>query len=217
MKVGTDAVLLGAWLTIENAKTILEVGSGSGVISLMLAQRTLPDTKITGIEIERDDAEQASENVIRSPWPEKVKIVHQSFQEFSSSQKFDLLVSNPPYFINSYPPPTVKRSIARHTNTLSYPELIVKAKQMLSPAGRFAAILPFEEGNYFKLLAKENGLHIIRQLAFYSRQGKSLERWLFEFAFAPKQFVTETLILHGKGEDWSDDYKNLTRDFYFKL
>jgi tRNA1Val (adenine37-N6)-methyltransferase len=96
MKVGTDGVLLGAWVNIADVKTILEVGAGSGVISLMLAQRTLPEAKITAVEIERDNAVQAKENVARSPWPEKIKIVHQSFQEFSFHQKFDLIISNPP-------------------------------------------------------------------------------------------------------------------------
>lgn len=217
MKVGTDAVLLGAWVAIANAKTILEVGAGSGVISLMLAQRTSPEATLTTIEIEKDDAGQAQENVARSPWPEKIKVVHQSFQEFSSHQKFDLIISNPPYFINSHLPPSAKRSVARHTNSLSYPELIAKAKQLLGPSGRLAVVLPFEEGKYFQARAKESGLHVIRQLAFYSRQGKPQERWLFEFAFAPEEFTIETLILHGKGEDWSDDYKMLTKDFYLKL
>jgi tRNA1Val (adenine37-N6)-methyltransferase len=100
---------------------------------------------------------------------------------------------------------------------LSYEELIVKAKKMLCPSGRLVVVLPFEEGNYFESLAKDSGLHVIRQLAFYSRQGKPQERWLFEFALAPKELSTETLILHGKGEGWSDDYKTLTKDFYLKL
>lgn len=217
MKVGTDAVLLGAWTNIEGAKTILEVGTGSGVISLMLAQRSKPDVKIHGIEIEQADAEQAQENIERSPWPEKIKIHHQPFQSFTSTNRFDLIVSNPPYFINSQLPPSDKRTQARHTNSLSYAELIKGTIKLLGPSGRLAVVLPTEEGKYFQSLARENNFHITRQLAFFSRQGKPQERWLMEFSLRSTELISETLILHGKGEEWSDDYKKLTKDFYLKL
>lgn len=217
MKVGTDAVLLGAWVNVQGVNNILEVGAGSGVISLMLAQRTSADTKIEAIEIEKEDAEQAKENVIRSPWPEKIKIHHQSFQSFHSDRKFDLIVSNPPYFINSQLPPSGKRSQARHTGSLSYDELITKAPTLLSPSGRLAVVLPFEEGKLFQSLAHKNNLHLVSQLAFYSRQGKPQERWLLEFAFEPTVIITQNLILHAEGESWSDDYKMLMKDFYLKL
>ena len=217
VKVGTDGVLLGAWVDVLGCKHILEVGAGSGVISLMLAQRTDFDTSIEAIEIEKNDFEQAKENVIRSPWPEKIKIHHQSFQSFQSDTKFDLIVSNPPYFINSHLSPSFKRSQARHTGSLSYIELITHSIQLLNTSGKLAVVLPFEEGNLFQSLAHENNLHIVRQLTFYSRQGKPQERWLFEFAFEPTAITTQNLILHAKGEDWSDDYKMLMKDFYFKL
>jgi tRNA1Val (adenine37-N6)-methyltransferase len=217
MKVGTDAVLIGTWVNIETTKSILEIGAGSGVISLILAQRTLPDTEIEAVEIAKDDAEQARENVAQSPWPEKVKIFHQSFQAYSAGTAFDLIVSNPPYFINSQLPPAEKRSVARHTNSLSYEELITGVIRLLHPLGRLAVVLPFQEGKYFQSLARANDLHTIRQLAFHSREGKPQERWLFEFAFAPVKLTTETLILHGKGEEWSNDYQALTKDFYLKL
>ncbi len=217
MKVGTDAVLLGAWVNVQGVNNILEVGAGSGVISLMLAQRTSANTKIEAIEIEKEDAQQAKENVIRSPWPEKIKIYPQSFQSFQSDTKFDLVVSNPPFFINSQLPPSDKRSQARHTDSLSYRELITKAMTLLSPSGRLAVVLPFEEGKLFQSLVHKNNLHLTRQLSFYSRQGKPQERWLFEFAFEPTAITTQNLILHAKGEDWSDDYKMLLKDFYLKL
>jgi len=217
MKVGTDAVLLGAWVNVANVKNILEVGTGSGIISLMLAQRTASDIKLEALEIEKEDAEQAQENVLRSPWPDKITVHHQSFQEFSPHTTFDLIISNPPYFINSQLPPSAKRSVARHANTLTYPELISNAKKMLTPSGRLVVVLPFEEGKQFQFLATESNLQIVRQLAFYSRQGKPQERWLLEFGQETQSFTPEVLILHGKGEEWSADYKNLTRDFYLKL
>lgn len=217
MKVGTDAVLLGAWTNVASAKTILEVGTGSGVISLILAQRTIPSVKIHAIEIEQDDAEQAEENIRQSPWSEKIKIHHQAFQSFFSANVFDLIVSNPPYFVNSQLPPSGKRSQARHTNSLSYAELIKGAIQLLGPSGRLAVVLPTEEGKYFQSLARENNFHVTRQLAFFSRQGKPQERWLIEFSLRATELISETLILHGKGEEWSDDYKKLTKDFYLRL
>ena len=217
MKVGTDAVLLGAWVNILNTKNILEVGTGSGVISLMLAQRTLPETKIVAIEIELDDATQAQENIARSLWPEKIKVHHQSLQTFNTLNAFDLIVSNPPFFINSQLPPSDKRSQARHTGSLNYSTLITHSTKLLSPSGRLAVILPYEEGKLFESLAKENNLFLIRQLSFFSRQGKPQERWLFEFALMPEIFMPENLILHGIGEEWSADYKRLTKNFYIIL
>ena len=217
MKVGTDGVLLGAWANVQGVNTILEVGTGSGVISLMLAQLTSATTKIEAIEIAKEDAEQAKENVIQSPWPEKIKIHHQSFQSFQSYTKFDLIVSNPPFFINSQLPPSGKRSQARHTGSLSYQELITKALTLLKPSGRLAVVLPFEEGKLFQSMANENNLHMASQLAFYSRQGKPQERWLFEFAFEPTAIISKNLILHAAGEEWSEDYKLLMKDFYLKI
>jgi tRNA1Val (adenine37-N6)-methyltransferase len=217
MKVGTDAVLLGAWVSLVGVKNILEVGAGSGVISLMLAQRTSSDTKIEAIELEKEDAQQAKENVERSPWPEKVTTYHQAFQNFTSSKPFDLIISNPPYFNNSQLPPSTKRSQARHTGSLNYIELISLAIKLLNPSGKLAVVLPFEEGKQFQSLALENNLHPGRQLAFYSRKGKPQERWLFEFFFGPTELSTEKLTLHADGEEWTEDYKMLMRDFYLKL
>ncbi len=216
MKVGTDAVLLGSWVNVLGARHILEVGTGSGVISLILAQRTLPDAKLEAIEIEQEDAEQAKENIAQSPWPKKIKVHHQSLQTFTSNKTFDLVVSNPPFFINSQLPSSSKRSQARHTGSLSYSELIIGAGKLLNTSGRLAVVLPFEEGKQFQIVAKENNFHVVRQLAFFSRQGKPQERWLFEFAFIPKINSAETLILHETDEEWSEDYKKLTHEFYLK-
>ena len=217
MKVGTDGVLLGAWVNVSGCKNILDVGTGSGVIALMLAQRTSAYTKIEAVEIEEEDAAQAKENVAQSSWSEKIKVTNQSLQNFISNKTFDLIVSNPPYFINSKLSPSVKRSQARHTGSLSYVELISSAIKLLNPSGKLAVILPFEEGKQFESLANKNNLHIARQLAFYSRQGKPQERWLFEFAFESTAITTENLILHAASEEWSDDYKLLMKDFYLKI
>ncbi len=217
MKVGTDAVLLGAWVNLEGPSRILDVGTGCGIIALMLAQRTANDVIIEGIEVEPADAEQAQENTNHSPWATRVTIHSVALQDFHSSARFDLIVSNPPYFINSQLPPTAQRAQARHTQTLSFEELIYHSLRLLNANGRLAVILPFEEGNLFQLLAEQQGLFPTNRLAFYSRQGKPQERWLLEFSKIKLPIKEEQLILHGEGESWSDDYKNLTRAFYLKL
>src|SRR5688572_10208046 len=109
-KVGTDGVLIGAWTNVDDAKHILEVGAGSGVISLMLAQRTPPDAEIDAVEIEQGETQQARLNVANSPWPLKIRIHHTAVQSFFPVQRYDLIISNPPYFVNSYKPPEEKRT-----------------------------------------------------------------------------------------------------------
>ena len=217
MKVGTDAVLLGAWVDVSKAKKILDVGTGCGIIALMLAQRTGDDVRIEAIEIEKQDAIQALENSSQSPWAKRIKVTHQSLQEFKGFESFDLIISNPPYFINSQLPPDADRANARHARSLSSQELIDHSVRLLAKAGRLAVVLPYSEGNSFVNLASISGLICIRQLAFYSRQGKPQERWLFEFSSIPQPPASEHLVLHGEGETWTPDYQALTKAFYLKL
>ncbi len=214
MKVGTDAVLLGAWAEVTDAKTILDVGTGCGVIALMLAQRTNSEVHIDAIEIENEDAAQAGENAWRSPWPNKISVLQKSIQEFEPPHCYDLIVSNPPYFNNSHLPPSRVRAQARHIQNLSYEELILHAVRVLYPTGKLAVILPFQEGNHFKTLATTKGLFLHRQLAFFSRKEKPQERWLFEFGFAPHALQEENLVLYETGDIKSNAYLSLTNDFY---
>jgi tRNA1Val (adenine37-N6)-methyltransferase len=216
MKVGTDAVLLGAWVNIPTAKRILDVGTGSGIIAFMLAQRTKENVNIEGVEIAAEDAKQAQENLEQTRWCNRVLIHHSSLQNFNSPFRYDLIVSNPPFFRNSQLPPAATRANARHTQSLTYQALLDHSIKFLKKSGRLAVVLPYEEGNQFLLLANNHKLFCIRQLAFYSRHGKPQERWLFEFSFEDKEALKEKLILHGEGDSWSDEYKNLTRDFYLK-
>jgi tRNA1Val (adenine37-N6)-methyltransferase len=180
----------------------------------MIAQRTDDKVQIDAIEIEKEDASQAKENVLRSPWPDKVSVFEKSLQQFESSKKYDLIVSNPPYFINSLLPPSAHRQRTRHTEQLTFEELITHSIRLLYPTGTLDVILPVKEGNDFKQLALKNGLHAKRQLAFYSRKEKPQERWLFEFGFEPSQTKSEKLVLYESGDLKSGDYINLTKDFY---
>lgn len=214
MKVGTDAVLLGSWVYVNNAKIILDIGTGSGVIALMLAQRTDDHVQIDAIEIEKEDASQAKENVLISPWPGKVSVFNKSIQELETTIKYDLIVSNPPYFINSLLPPSQHRARTRHAEQLTFDELIMHSIRLLNPTGTLAVILPVREGNDFKQIALKDGLHVKRQLAFYSRKEKPQERWLFEFGFESSETKNEKLFLYETENMKSSDYINLTKDFY---
>ena len=217
MKVGTDAVLLGSWVNVFGVQRILDIGTGCGVIALMLAQRTSEKVKIVAIEPDHDSVIQAMENVSHSPWPTKIAVHATNLANFKSPDQFDLIVSNPPFFINSQLPPLPQRSNARHTHSLSHEELIESLIPLLSKNGRFAIILPTEEGIQFQKLAGAFQLHVHRHLGFFSREGKPQERSLLEFSFGQKEVVSETLVLHKTGEDWSEAYRELTRDFYLKL
>jgi tRNA1Val (adenine37-N6)-methyltransferase len=216
-KVGTDGVLLGAWLEIRDTdKSILDIGSGTGLIALMLAQRTSPHTSITGIEIDARDAQQAAENVSASPWPAKISIRHTSLQKFFPEQTYDLIVSNPPYFMNSWLPPDDKRRQARHTGQLSFAELLQNSVRLLREDGRLAVILPRAEGLQFVNLARGYKLFPVRRTSFRSRVNKPVERLLIEFAYAGEPARETELILYSEGTSWSAEYSELMKGFYLK-
>lgn len=213
MKVGTDAVLLGAWAELNQAKRILDIGTGSGVIALMMAQRSSTETTIEAIEITTGDFKQAIENVARSPWPSKIQVHQTSLQQFQSDA-YDIIVSNPPYFNNSYKPPISERTNARHTETLSHLELLDHSKRLLKPNGCLNVILPITEGNQLKTLAEDKGWYNTRKCVFRSRASKPGERLLLEFELNKKELHIEELCLYEKELSWSSSYKTLTKDFY---
>lgn len=217
MKVGTDGVLLGAWVDPLNAATVLDIGTGSGVIALMLAQRTSPQTIIHGVEVEAQDADQASQNVLLSPWPQKVTIFQTAIQDFDPGNLYDLIVSNPPYFNNSQEPPDLRRVQARHTILLTYHDLLTAVTRLLKPGGRFSVILPYTEGIGFIGLAASFHLHCIQQWSFRTRKEKPIERWLLTFSYVARPADHGEILLYNEGDQWSEDYIRLTREFYLKL
>ena len=216
-KVGTDGVLLGSWVSVlESDRRLLDIGTGSGLIALMLAQRSHADAQIDAIEIEEADALQARGNVARSPWPEKITVQHIALQNFSAALRYDVIVSNPPFFVNSLLPPEKRRSQARHTHSLAFEDLFASAAVLLQPLGRFGIVLPYSEADYIAQLSSEVGLYLTRMTTFRTRPHKPVERLLAEFSRRETPVEKSELTLYSNGDNWAKEYKELTRDFYLK-
>ncbi|MBN8577548.1 MAG: methyltransferase [Cytophagales bacterium] len=215
MKVGTDGVILGAWATTDKATRILDIGTGTGLIALMLAQRTLPTVHIDAIEISADDCAVAYENVKQSPWPEKVNVHHVALQEYFS-KPYDLIVSNPPFFINSYKPPTEKRTQARHSEMLSQQDLLFHSKRLLSPTGKLCVVLPETEANQLIGISTPMGWYCTRLCRFRARSEKPVERLFMEFSLEEQPTEQHELVLYRQGAEWTEEYKMLTGEFYLQ-
>jgi len=216
MRVGTDAVLLGAWADVHNSKHLLDIGTGCGVIALMLAQRTNDDVLIDAIDIDAASCEEAGLNFQSSRWSSKLKVKLSSLQHLKSDTSYDLIVSNPPFFTNSYKPQRLTRMQARHTTQLDALTLISSVKQLLSKSGKFCVVLPFTEGLEFIMLCEKHALYCTRKISVRGREHKPIERWLLEFQFIKTEPEQGDLIIHDAGDSWADSYKKLTKDFYLK-
>ena len=218
MKVGTDGALLGAWANIAGVENVLDIGAGTGLISLMIAQRT--SAKVLGIEIEKNAAKEASENVQDSPWKNQIIIKNISFQEFekSSKEKFDLIISNPPFFVNSKKNETTNLAIARHNDLLPFSELIKGAVNLLNENGRLAIILPVIQAREFIELAKQDGLNLSKLTQVKPNAKKDVNRFLMEFTKKQTPLKKNYLIIYNEtGTDYTKMYKQLTCDFYLKF
>lgn len=216
MKVGTDAVLLGAWADVDNSESILDIGTGCGVIALMLAQRTNDNVLIDAIDIDTDSCEEANYNFQSSPWAARLQVRCVALQSYKSNASYDLIVTNPPFFTNSYKPERLTRIQARHTTILDALTLISSVKQLLNDSGKFCVILPFNEGLEFIQLCKANRLNCTRKFSVRGREHKPIERWLLEFQFRETNTKEDEIIIHETGDTWAESYKNLTKDFYLK-
>lgn len=217
MKVGTDGVLLGAWVNTTNAKLILDIGTGTGVIALMMAQRTPSATTIEAIEMDEPAFQDAAENFASSPWRDRLMLHHGLMQGFASEKQYDLIVSNPPYFINGYKPPNDQRIVARHSESMSFQDLLNTAKKFIAETGRLSVILPVTEGLQFLDLAAQSGFHCSRKWSFRTRKEKPVERFLLEFSRIKSETEEGEILLYRTGEEWSDGYRSLTGEFYLKI
>ena len=220
MKVGTDGVLLGAWAALRRDDLrLLDVGTGTGVIALMLAQRQ-PAAQITALDIDPACIVQARANADGSAWSGRVHTVCCPVQEFAAAELFDLVISNPPYYDRSLLPPDAGRTTARHTVTLSYGELIAAACRLLAADGRLAVILPAAESQRFRAQAAGR-LELCRQTEVWSTPRSGVKRCLMEFrrraeTSEPKPDIGRLVIEEAPG-CFTEEYRCLTRDFYLKF
>jgi len=218
MKVGTDGVLLGAWACVDGCKKILDAGTGTGLIALMLAQRCRAE--IDAIEIDTDAAIQASENVNESLWADRINVIQISFQDFcnSSESKYDMIVCNPPFFKNSLKAQDPSRNLARHFDQLDELELFTGALKLLESDGHLCIIFPAENEKEIISQAKSKGFYPSKILRIRPTSGKSFKRILVDFIFLECLPIEEELTIEtGQRHAYSEEYLNLTRDFYYKL
>jgi len=218
MKVGTDGVLLGTWADVRNAAKILDVGTGSGLIALMLAQRS--NSYVKGIDIDQDAVNQARENFENSPWGKSLAVEKISLQEFSEtrSERFDLVVSNPPYFVNSLHNPEEKRSIARHTSSLTHEELLLCSKKILNETGKICIILPIKEEEKIEKIATKNGLFCSKKVFVLPNPTSKPKRILLEFSkIQTNTSVSWMEIDTGERKNYSAQFYSLVKDFYLEL
>ena len=219
MKVGTDAVLLGAWADTSFCRNILDIGTGTGIIALMLAQRS--QATVEAIDIDKEACVQATENAAASPYTERIKVVHASCADFAASnqqKRYDLIVSNPPYFINSLKCPDNKRTVARHTDTLLLSDLIREAQTLLSPSGRIALVLPYERLEEVKALASANHLYICRQTDVIPTPGAAPKRLLVELSTTEENIKNrDTLTIEEARHQYTPEYIALSKEFYLNM
>lgn len=217
MKVGVDGVTLGVWADIADAESILDVGTGSGLIALMLAQRS--NAEIKAIDIDAQSVIQTQENVERSPWKERISVFHTSFQNFAekNTRKFDLIACNPPFFIGSMKSPSEARTTARHNDTLPQLDLILNAQKCLTNKGKLCVILPVLEGNSFIELAEKNELFCTKKVTVFPNFEKPPKRLLLEFQKEKKQCEETELIIEKERNTYTHDYAELVKGFYLKL
>lgn len=219
MKVGTDAVLLGAWTPIEqNPTSILDIGSGTGILSLMLAQRSHAET-IDAIEIDDDAYEQCVENFEQSQWGDRLFCYHASLLEFTEEidEKYDLIVSNPPFYSADYKSENIQRDLARFSDALPFDHLLNSVSKLLSKNGMFSVIIPYKEEETFRTLASKVNLFPRNILHVKGNPSSEIKRSLMAFSFNKIDLKTQELIIETSRHEYTLDYINLTKDFYLNM
>lgn len=223
MKVGTDGIILGAWAkTIGSESKILDIGTGTGLLALMMAQRC-PNATIHAVEIEPRAAQEAALNARNSPWADRITVFEQPFQQFAidkanQGQKYDLIVSNPPYFNGTYKSVMAERTAARHVELLSSDDIINGVIQILDPTnGRFNAIFPYEVGAVFIAKAAAKLLYCNQICNITPKHGRQIKRIAAQFILNRIAPTQEHLTISNENNTYTPEFINLTQDFYIKF
>ncbi len=217
MKVGTDGVLIGAWADVSNVNSVLDIGCGTGLISLMTAQRC--NATIIGVEIDRNAAEEAKTNFENSPWVQQLFVRNIDFADMCDTDEcYDLIISNPPFFSNGITAPDKSRATARHGLSLTYEHIIAFASTHLTASGRLVLISPYDSLDSIICKASYHRLNISRQTDVYSTPGKSQPiRILWEMSCQQQQFKHTKLHIRNSDNSYSSEYIDLTKEFYLNF
>lgn len=220
MKIGTDAVLLGAWCPIDNTpKSILDIGAGTGILALMLAQRTNAD-QIDALEIDEEAYEQCVENFEGSPWADKLFCYHAGLDEFvdDPEDEYDLIISNPPFYSEDSKTSDEQRDLARFQDAMPFDDLIEAADLLLSENGTFAVVIPYKEEDRFIELCAEYELYPVKATRVKGSYKTPIVRSLLAFKrFELSVLTADELVVEINRHEYTDDYINLTQDFYLKM
>ncbi|MEI7980969.1 MAG: methyltransferase [Bacteroidota bacterium] len=215
LRVGTDTMILGSWAEPDQAGNILDIGTGCGILALMMAQKS--NARIDAIDIDRPSCIEAEKNFLLSPWKERLRVINDSLQLFAktASCRYDYIITNPPFYSNQLKSPSIRKNSSRHDLELGLTEILHHVTNLLTANGRFALILPFDTANDFLLLYGDSSLHTVRKLIVSTKPGNPPKRMLLEFGrdFAIKPEISELTILDNMGK-FSTGYLLLTHRFH---
>ena len=217
MKIGTDGVLLGAWVDVRDARSILDVGTGTGLVAIMCAQRNAT-ARVHGIDIVEDAATEAQQNMSRTAWHDRLSAEHADLRSYNPDVRYDHIVSNPPFFLTSLHSPDTVRAMARHADTLPYADLIAAAERLLMPGGRLSVVLPTECAAAFRRVAFER-LWLSRITDVVTREGEAPKRTLMEFQLSDRPLMpcADSLTIQAKDGSFAPEYRHLTEEFYLNF
>ena len=216
MKVTTDACILGAYTTVDKTEKILDIGTGTGLVAMMLAQRS--DAQIDAVEIDINAYNQAYCNIHESIFKEQISVFNSSIQSFAEhfeyQNQYDLIVSNPPFFQNHLKSATVSRNNSLHTDTLSFEDLLEAVLRLLSPNGTFVVLLPAYESSVFEQLSVSKELYPHKKLTIRHRKGSKILRIITTFGRIKKEILNQELIIKNPDESYSPDFQLLLKEYY---
>ena len=217
MKIGTDGVLLGAWVDVAHAKRILDVGTGTGLVAIMCAQRNAC-ARVHGIDIVEAAATEAQQNMLHTAWHSRLSAECADLRSYCPEVRYDHVVSNPPFFLTTLQSPDAARAMARHADTLTYDDLVSAAEQLLTPGGRLSVVLPTECAATFRRVAFQR-LWLSRITDVVTREGESPKRTLMEFQLSDKPLMprAEILTIQTKDGSYTPEYRHLTEEFYLNF
>lgn len=215
MKIGTDGVLLGAWTDVDRALSVLDIGAGSGLVALMIAQRNANAT-IVAAELDAAAATDCAGNIAASPWSNRISVHIGDFASYSPALPVDLIVSNPPFFTEALRSPDALRAQARHEASLSPKSLIAYAAKVLAADGSLAMITPCTDADNILYTAEMAHLKLRRYTEVIMRAGDSPSRILWQFCRIDGHLTKSSLSIRSSSRSWSDEYLSLTSDFYIK-